>query len=156
MKLKATATIFLLVFLFSMAAFAAEPVDVSTCEKYLKAMKIEPKKSGANQLTFKTGFSEGKDYKLLLVADPANNYVYMAVTELYKLPANAPKACEITKKMAAMNYGMLLAKLEWDIKAGEVRLSTTLTTEDGLSAKRFAAALVSLVTAAEQVEKKLK
>jgi hypothetical protein len=135
---------------------AAEEITLQTCEGYLKAMKIETKKAGPDRLGFKTGFPDGKTYEFLLTADKKNKFVYLAVVDLIKLPQNAPNLCQVTKQMAALNYGMVLAKLEWDSQKGEVRLSATMSTEDGLSQKRFAATLTTLLLSAEQVEKKLK
>ena len=140
---------------FSVAK-AADPVTLSKCEDFLKSMKIAYTKGGTDRLAFKTGFADGKQYSMILVADPINKYVYMAVLDIMKLPPDSPKACQVAKKIAQLNYGMMLAKLEWDAKRGEVRLSVTLTTEDGLSKARFTAALSTLLSTAEQVEKELK
>ncbi len=135
--------------------FASE-VKTDTLSGYLKAMKIDAKSDPQGNLVFKTGFSDGKQYSFLCVTDAKNKYVYLAVIDIMKLSATSLNLCEITKKMAALNYGMMMAKLEWDEKGKEVRLSTTLSTEDGLSSKRFAAALTTLIATAEQVDKKLK
>ena len=142
--------------LFVAVAAAEGPVTLSTCEKYLMEMKIKPEKKQGDRMLFKLGFSDGKEYPVLLVADAKNKFVYMSVLDLYKMKADDPKAGEMAKKMLELNYGMVLTKLEWDSKEGEVRLSTALTTEDGLSKKRFSASLITLISTAEQVKAKLK
>ncbi len=134
----------------------AEEISLKTCRGYLKAMKIEAKNAGPDRLAFKTGFPDGKTYDFLLMADKKNKFVYLALVDLMKLQKNSSNLCEVTKKMASLNYGMVMTKLEWDEAKGEVRLSATMSTEDGLSQKRFGATLASLLLAAEQVEKKLK
>jgi hypothetical protein len=144
----------LVLLLFGATAFAT-PVNRGTCEKYLGAMKIKFEKAGAGQLSFKTGFPGSKTYSFLLVADEKNQFVYLAVVDLVKLPKSSPRVCEVTKTLAALNFGMVMTKLEWDEKKGEVRMSSTLSTEDGLSAKRFAGAITTLLLSAEQVEKRL-
>lgn len=141
--------------ILSSAAFAGE-ITADTLLGYFKAMKIDAQKDPQGNLVFKTGFSDGKQFDFLCVVDSKNKYVYLAVVDIMKLSATAPALCEVTKKIAALNYGLMMAKLEWDKKGGEVRLSTTLSTEDGLSSKRFTAALSTLIASAEQVEKKLK
>lgn len=141
--------------LFAAWAAAAE-VTLDTCASYLTAMKIQFKKEGADRLTFKTGFPDAKQYDLICVADAKNKFVYLAVLNLMKLGKDAPNLCDVTKKMASLNYGMVMTKLEWDEKSGEVRLSATMTTEEGLSQKQFSTMLTTLLLAAEQADKQLK
>ena len=146
-------------FLFVIAAGTAfcadQGVTGETCGAFLKAMKLNYKSPAQNTLTFRTGFPDSRQYDIICVADPKNKFVYMAVLDLKKLDGASPKVCEITRKMATLNYGMVMTKLEWNEKAGEVRMSITLSTEDGLSEKRFGVALTTLLLSAEQADKRL-
>lgn len=155
MKFKLLSVIMVLAFLMTAGTAFGDEVTANTCKTYLKAMNI-PFTGQGNSIQFKTGFPDAKTYDMICVADGKNKFVYLAVLDLYKLPAASPAVCKITKQMAVLNYGMILTKLEWDEKGGEVRLSISLSTEDGLSQKAFVAALSTLMTAAEHVEKSLK
>lgn len=137
------------------APLAAE-VTATSCAGYLTALKIPFSKSGTDRLSFKTGFPEGKTYEFLCVADAKNRFVYLAIIHLRMLDGNAPDLCKVTRKMAALNYGMVMTKLEWNEKAGEVRISRTVSTEDGLSQTSFHSAVTTLLLAAEQAENALK
>ena len=142
--------------LIAAAAFAAGPATLEDCGKILKAMKIDYQKKGADRLVFKTGFGDEKKRNLICMADPKNKVVYLAVLDMAKLKKDDQTTCALSKKLLALNFGLMMTKLEWDEKKGEVRLSLTLDTDTGLAPKRFADALVTLLLAAEQVEGKLK
>lgn len=151
----------LVVIIIAAAIFAAPaflqagPTTQADVEGYLTAMKLKYEKKGG-ALTFTTGFPDGKQYKMICKVDEKNKFVYMAVTALASLKETSPKVCDVTKKIAELNYGMMMTKLEWDKKAGEVLLSATMSTEDGLSAKRFTNTLTTLLLVAEQAEKAFK
>ncbi len=131
---------------------AIEKVSVKTIASYLLEANIKYQLNGPNSLNFKTSFPEGKDRQFLVKCDPKHHLVYIAVTNLGALKKSDENFCKIAEKLLKLNYGIAAAKLEWDESDGDIRLSKTFETEEGLSKSRFMGSLGALLLIAENLE----
>ncbi len=94
------------------------------------------------------GKNNGYDVRILI--DNERDYVYMCVTRLLTCPATHPRLVPLLQRLMELNWQLLIGKYEWDNTYGEVRLSYTFSTENGLGYEAFVACFQLLVMAADE------
>ncbi|MDP8256470.1 MAG: YbjN domain-containing protein [Candidatus Alcyoniella australis] len=99
---------------------------------------------------------DGRTFDLLLSADPAACLCYLALLDLCELKADDPKRAVVLQRAMELNYELAMGKLEWDRKAGTIRLSHSFSTESGLSYEQFRGVLLTLLSAAQPLRSELK
>jgi len=144
-----------LLLLVSLSLAFAGPVTTETIQGYLIKSGIKSRPAGTNCLEFETGFPGGKSFRFMVRADPKTRFLYLAVLDLARVDPKGKDFCAKAKKLLSFNYGLGLAKLEWEENTGEVRLSKSFATEGGLGKDQFLKALQTLLITAQELEPKL-
>ncbi len=93
---------------------------------------------------------ENNGYDVRVLIDNDRDYVYMCVTRLLTCPASHPRLVPLLQRLMELNWQLLIGKYEWDNTYGEVRLSYTFSTENGLGYEAFVACFQLLVMAADE------
>ncbi|MBC7288061.1 MAG: YbjN domain-containing protein [Armatimonadetes bacterium] len=102
---------------------------------------------GAILLSFR---GEAADYDIYILVRQEQAVVYIAIANYLKVPADHENIDKILRRLMELNWEMSLGKAEWDASDGEVRLSYTFTTEDGLGTQALGVVLGYLVAAADR------
>ncbi|MEM1417767.1 MAG: hypothetical protein AAGH15_22905 [Myxococcota bacterium] len=85
----------------------------------------------------------------LLYSD-ANDTVYMYVPDLAHVDAEDPRLPTVLRRAMQLNWRLLSAKLEWNERTGELRMSTLLHTDSNFDRRAFRNLLSMLLSQAER------
>lgn len=61
------------------------------------------------------------------------NVIHVNLLNLVNVPSNSPKKLEALEKLMDLNWRFSNYKFEWNATSGEVRISTYIQTDDGIS-----------------------
>jgi len=78
------------------------------------------------------------------VYDDETDTVYLSIERYLLAPAHAPKTQALLTRLMELNWALLGAKLEWNPRDGEVRLSATLHTDSNFDRRAFRSLVLSL------------
>ena len=162
MKKIAFLTAVFILTIFSASLFAGEQpeqpkkskADLALIESYLKTIGATYKKIDEQHLTFRAGTKSKLD-TIQINADPEKFFVYMGILDVFHVSSTDKSAAAVLTAVADLNYRLVMGKLEWDSSTGEIRLSYTFSTEDGLGYNSFYSVLMTLLTELPQVRAKL-
>ncbi len=76
-----------------------------------------------------------------VLVDGGTDTIYVYVARVLVAPPDEPSSAAVLRRLAALNWRLLAAKLEWNPSDGEVRLSAVLHTDsnfDRLAFRRLA------------------
>ncbi len=93
---------------------------------------------------------ENNQFDMRIFIDEARKVVYVCVNRLLYCPASHPRHALMMQRLMELNWQLLVGKYEWDKEDGEVRLSYTFSTENGLGYESFAACFQALIMTADQ------
>ena len=132
----------------------AAPVTTETVLGYLEALGGECRTAGTGEIQTEAR-AGGETYDILVKVDAGHFLVYLAVTDLFALPADHGRRAAVADRIARLNYELALGKVEWNVAGGEVRLSYAFSTEEGLGRRTFTGVLGTLLSAAGPVRRAL-
>ena len=95
------------------------------------------------------------NYDMLMFIDNPRKIVYLCVNRFMTIPDTHPRKSVLLQRLMEWNWDLLIGKYEWDKTDGEVRLSYTFSTENGLGYEAFAACFQLLVLIADRDYPKL-
>lgn len=93
---------------------------------------------------------ENNQYDMRIFIDDERKVVYVCVNRLLYCPVSQPRHALMMQRLMELNWKLLVGKYEWDKADGEVRLSYTFSTENGLGYEAFTACFQALVMTADQ------
>lgn len=92
---------------------------------------------------------ENNRYDLRIFIDDSRKVVYVCVNRFLTCPTSHPRLAPLLQRLMELNWQLLIGKYEWDKTDGEVRLSHTFSTENGLGYDAFVACFQLLVMTAD-------
>ncbi len=133
-------------------AVAEDGVTVQTLTSYLDRMnyiyKVDKSvKVPEIQLTMR---GNNGNYQVRIFVDDPRKVVYMCINQLMTVPDSHPRKSIMLQRLMELNWELLIGKYEWDKSDGEVRLSYTFSTENGLGYEAFVACFQLLVLTADR------
>jgi len=133
-------------------AVAEDGVTVQTITSYLDRMNYVYKldksvKVPEIELLMR---GENANYQLRIFIDDPRKVVYMCINRLMTIPDSHPRKSAVLQRLMELNWELLIGKYEWDRSDGEVRLSYTFSTENGLGYEAFVACFQLLVLTADR------
>ena len=93
---------------------------------------------------------DNAEYDIYILVSQEKAIVYIAIAHYLDVPPTHERLGEIMRRLMELNWEFSLGKLEWDSQDGEVRLSHTITTEDGLGRDALGVVIGYLVAAADR------
>jgi len=146
-----------IVVLWLLAATAeAAPTTPETVEGYLTQLKVKAEKGAPGEFQFKLGFPQAPPEQFQVRVLPEVKIVYVAILDVYQVPAGGLLKEAIFRTLAELNYKLLVGKVEWEPETGKVRLSYTFAGENSVDFASFKSAIQTLLAEVEQVRKALK
>lgn len=94
--------------------------------------------------------SSGREFALTLEYSDASDTVYVYADHYANVSATSPSAPAIFRRLAEMNWEMLLGKLEWSAATGEVRIGAVLNTDSNFDRRAFRGLVRSVVRLADR------
>jgi hypothetical protein len=83
-------------------------------------------------------------HHVLIVPSAGTRMLYIALNRYLTVPEDHPNLLSIMKTLMHHNWDLNVGKFEWDPRDGEVRLSYSFSTENGVGFEAFEAVLVTL------------
>lgn len=146
--------------LLGAAAVAAAPPSsgepparyASALQEELTAMRLAPecRSEGRARVhcTFDAPSTAGTRMHALYSDETDTVYVYL---ERYaSLPPDDPRSAPLLRRMMELNWQLLVGKLEWSARTGEVRLSAVLNTDSNFDRRALRSIVLALDTAASR------
>ena len=90
----------------------------------------------------------------IVIYDPIK-VVYLSMDRIMTIPNQHPRKAVLLQRLMELNWEHFLAKYEWEKRNGEVRLSYSFSTENGLGYDAFAACFEHLILTADHDYPKL-
>ena len=90
----------------------------------------------------------------IVIYDPIK-VVYLSMDRIMTVPDQHPRKAVLLQRLMELNWEHFLAKYEWEKRNGEVRLSYSFSTENGLGYDAFAACFEHLILTADHDYPKL-
>ncbi len=72
--------------------------------------------------------------------------VYIYIERYLSAPADNPRTPALLRRMMELNWEMLIGKLEWDPRSGEVRLGAVMSTDSNFDRRAFRSLVKTLDT----------
>jgi len=138
-------------------AAAEDVVTVQTITSYLDRMNYVYKLDKSVKVPEIELLMRGDNanYQLRIFVDDPRKVVYMCINRLMTIPEAHPRKSAVLQRLMELNWELLIGKYEWDKTDGEVRLSYTFSTENGLGYEAFVACFQLLVLTADRDYPKL-
>lgn len=133
----------------------AEATTPAAVEGMLTRLNVTFHKGPAGDFEFKLGFPDAKPETLMVRALPAQKILYLAITDVAKIPPTGPGAEARFRNLASLNYQLTVGKLEWDRQSHEVRLSYTFAADQVVEYGSFVAIVQTLLAEIDAVRKQL-
>ena len=157
----------LLVAMCAARAFAAPPQSepaspavaryAAALQAELTAMQRQPSCSaearGRFHCTF-TGSGTAGSVMHAVYSDQTDT-VYVYLERYAMLPPDAPQTPTLLRRMMELNWQLLVGKLEWSARSGEVRLSAVLNTDSNFDRRALRSTVLALETVAERYRHEL-
>jgi hypothetical protein len=90
------------------------------------------------------------------VANDETRTVFLSVPDLARAAPDAPRTPTLLRRLAELNWELLLGKLEWNAASGEVRLTLVLPTHGGLDRDALGVMVRALVALAGRLGPELR
>lgn len=153
-----------LAWLCALPAAAAPPPPGAPGPRYadalqaeLGAMQRQPscqvEASGRFHCTF-TGAGPAAGAMHAVYSDQTDT-VYVYLERYAMLPSDDPQTPTLLRRMMELNWQLLVGKLEWSARSGEVRLSAVLNTDSNFDRRALRSIVVALETVAERYRHEL-
>ena len=138
-------------------ALSKDVVTVQTITSYLDRMnyvyKVEKSVKVSDVELLMRG--DNGNYQLRIFIDDPRKVVYMCINRLMTIPDSHPRKSAVLQRLMELNWELLIGKYEWDKSDGEVRVSYTFSTENGVGYEAFVACFQLLVLTADRHYPKL-
>jgi hypothetical protein len=99
---------------------------------------------------------ENATHHLRIVVDTERDMVYLFLNRYLTLPKESPSRNAVFQELMQKNWDLNIGEFEWDPSDGEVRLSYTFTTENGLGYEAFEAIVGTLAKTGDRLWPELK
>ena len=93
---------------------------------------------------------ENNQYDIRIFIDDERKVVYVCVNRFLYCPTSHPRHSPVMQRLMELNWKLLIGKYEWDKNDGEVRLSYTFSTENGVGYDAFETCFQVLIMTADQ------
>ncbi len=136
---------------------AEDGVAVETVTSYLDKMNYVYKVDKSAKVPEIELLMRGNNgnYDVRVFIDNPRKIVYVWVNRLMTIPDLHPRKYVLLQKLMELNWELLIGKYEWDKSDGEVRVSYTFSTENGVGYDAFVACFQLLVLTADRDYPKL-
>jgi len=126
--------------------FTSEEQAFTVIRGYLDRMKLASKVVQAEKTSVIDVVLEmdNATHHLRIVVDVERDMVYLFLNRFLSLPQNDPHRDALLQKLMETNWALNIGKFEWDPSDGEVRLSYTFSTENGMGFEAFEAIVGTL------------
>lgn len=156
----------LVVFSFSLAAMAlpraagAEPRYLGAIREELTKMGLRPTCTTLSPTRARCQYAVQSDaagtrFDMQLEYSDDSDTIYHWVNRYLALPAASPRAPDVLRRLMQLNWTMLIAKLQWDSRSGEVRLSAVENTDSNFDRRAFRSTVQALHNKAGQLYREL-
>ncbi len=135
----------------------SEVVDLDLVAAYLEQAGLLGVERAENEVLVTTIQGNNTRFKLTVQHFAAERVLYLAVTDYFRLEdATSSQAMVLLlTQLAALNYELLLGKLQLNPRSGEITLSVELSLEDGLGFRTLETATQRLVRTADDTYPRL-
>lgn len=82
--------------------------------------------------------------------------IYFYLERYLVVPSDHPRAAAVLRRLMEINWDILVGKLEWNPRSGEVRLSATLNTDSNFDRRAFRSILRALDRVAHRYRRELR
>lgn len=138
----------------------AVPRYLAAMESELRALELDPlchAESPVHARCDVTVHAPGatEEFELRLVYDDDTDTVYAYVPALLSAAPDARSTPAVLRRLAELNWELLLCKLEWNATSGEVRLSSVQSTASNFDRPAFRAVVRNLARLAGRLRPEL-
>jgi|YNPNPStandDraft_1061719.scaffolds.fasta_scaffold102101_1 hypothetical protein len=127
------------------------PPDLPQVCKLLDQLDLRYFVDSAGRAILLSFHGDKADYDVYIIVDHERAIVYIGLAGYLTVPRDHPSAPAIMSRLMELNWELSLAKFEWHASGeGEVRISFTFTTENGIGAQALGAAIASLLDVADR------
>jgi hypothetical protein len=141
------------------AASATQPRYLQAMERELRALELDPlcssESAAHGRCEVRVG-TAGTGFALQLVYSDETDTIYAYVPALLVALPDAASTPALLRRLAELNWELLLGKLEWNAASGEVRLSMVLNTDSNLDRRAFRSMVRNLARLAERLGPELR
>jgi len=141
------------------APSTAPPRYLLAMERELRALELDPlcsAESAAHGRCEARVGAASAELALQLVYSDETDTIYVYVPALLVALPDAPSTPALLRRLAELNWELLLGKLEWNAASGEVRLSTVLNTDSNFDRRAFRSVVRNLARLAERLGPELR
>lgn len=127
-------------------AWASDDASLRLAESYLERMELRytVDKTGKYPVLGVAMDCENSTHNMRIVFNAENRHLYIFLNRYIMAPADLPNLPVILRALMEKNWAMNFGKFEWDPSDGEVRLSFSFSTENGVGYEAFQAIVVTL------------
>ncbi|MCX7598318.1 MAG: YbjN domain-containing protein [Armatimonadetes bacterium] len=153
---KAVGVLVLLVVLlpFSQAATLVT-VDLPYLTKYLDQMGLkyetDPEKGFAHMIMV----GDHGNYDTYVIANTESALAFIVISDYMTVKPDHRNCDRVLRRLMELNWKLNVGKFEWDPTYGEVRITFTFSTENGVGYDAFKAVFETLTTTADEYKEEL-
>jgi hypothetical protein len=141
-------------------AKGASPRYATAVRQELESMGLQPNCVSEQKARYHCTYAgrasaNGRKPTAHAVYSDESDTVYFYIERYLDLPAGGPKTQVVLQRLMELNWDLLLGKLEWNPRSGEVRLSAVLSTDSNFDRRAFRSIVHGLDTIAERFDREL-
>jgi hypothetical protein len=131
-------------------ADAATNVDLPYLCRYLDKMKLKYETDNEHGFAHLIMVGDHGKYNTYVLAVPDKALAFIIIADYLTVPADHRNCDKVLRALMKLNWDLNVGKFEWDPSDGEVRLTFTFSTENGVGFEAFSAVFSTLIQTADQ------
>jgi hypothetical protein len=134
---------------FALAADVPVKVDLPYVTKYLDAMKLKYETNPEKGFAHLIMVGDHSKYDTYVIADPESALAFIIIRNYLTVKADHRNCDKVLRRLMELNWKLNVGKFEWNSEDGEVRLTFTFSTENGIGLEAFKAVFDTITTTAD-------
>jgi hypothetical protein len=143
------------------AQASAAPRYANAVEQELQSMGLQPSCTSEPKARYHCTYTaratlHGEKLAAHAVYSDDTDTVYFYIEHYLTLPPDGAKTAAVLRRLMELNWELLVGKLEWDPRSGEVRLSAVLSTDSNFDRRAFRSIVHALELIAARYDRELR
>lgn len=136
-------------------ASAPVTVDLAYLTKYLDRMGLKYEANLERGFAHMVMAGDHGKYDTYVVTDTESALAFIIISDYMTVRADHRNCDKVLRRLMELNWKLNVGKFEWDPSDGEVRITFTFSTENGVGYEAFKAVFETLAVTADQYKEEL-
>ncbi len=132
------------------APATTDAVDIAYLARYLTKMNLKFETDAEKGFCHMVMVGDHAKFDTYAIADTKTQLAFIVIRNYMTVKAGDPNCDKVLRHLMELNWALNVGKFEWGSETGEVRLTFTFSTENGLGYDAFKAVFDTLTSTADK------